>query len=171
MKLGDLQVDKNYGAVDEPTNGRFGILPRQVRLVKIVTVPEERWGPSYTGERKMVNVRKCEVEFLDEQQEQPGSYDFRNPIRKAKKGATLIVEARQLVGAWKDLAPDVHQRVRAEQKKRDTQADLERRFKAVGFDENKHEFYVMVDNPDYPQVYFRNKALYKLLAKLEASHE
>ena len=116
MKIGDVEIGKEYGALDAPRSGRYGrTIPRQVKALEIVTVEETRYH-GYTSGSTKVNKRRVKVEFLDGTEEELRGYRY-DAIKKAARGATLVIEARQLVAPWSELRGDILARQREEEKR------------------------------------------------------
>lgn len=175
MKIGEVTIGTDYGAVDEPTGrGRYsGTTPRQVRAEKIVTVEEQYWrsGGRYSSSRSTRNVRRIKVTLLDEPQQ--GSTYYRDTIKKAAKGTTLAIEARQLVAKWSDVHPGILARAKEEQARAAKQTDIENRLKSLGFKKLGYGdvyVYVSVKNGGtHVEIDFNDDHAEKLLKKLEAS--
>lgn len=169
MKIGDVIVGKNYGAVDEPAKRHYSgnSNPRKVRVLEIVTVEEEYWSGSYSVSRQKRNVRRVKIQLLDEAQ--PSRSYYRNKIASAEKDTTLVVEARQIVGAWTDLSPAIHARIREEQAKLDLTNSLRYRLETAGFAKliEDYDVRVHVRSSERPEVEFNGvKAVEALLTKL-----
>jgi hypothetical protein len=118
MKIGDIEIGKQYGALDNPKGSRYssyvGDLPRQVEVLEVVTVPERRYSGYAFGPSKTVNVRKLKVKFLGESLIETSRYG--RGIATAEKDSTLVIETRQVVAPWENLSKDVTSRIELEQK-------------------------------------------------------
>ena len=131
MKLGDIKIGTHYGAHDTPgSRSTYGQAPRQVEALEIVTAETEVWvAGGFTSRHETRNVRKVKVKVLDKRT-RVGGYDS---IEKAEEGAIIVIEARKLVGEWKDIKPGLLAKIAEEQAIADKQAEIEARLKAVGF--------------------------------------
>lgn len=146
MKIGDVKVGEEYGAVDNPNN-RYR--PRHVRVVEIVVEQQRVYGRTWASyvDTATRNVRRVQVEFLDDARQHPS---WRNPVMSAAKGAKITVEAKLLVAPWKQLLPAIKKEIEREQLQASTQAALESRLNALltpVLRKDKHEYdrHVKVD--------------------------
>lgn len=169
MKIGDIEVGAEYGAMDEPSRHHSGAMPRRVEVVEIVTVQEDYWqGGGFSSRRATRNVRRVKVRTLDEALQTKAYY--RDKILTAKRGTTITVEARQLVAPWPELAPAVAARIEAEQKRAARKSEIEAALKAAGFKKLMETYDVRVSVGNLPSVEFRDdKAVDLLLAKLASA--
>jgi len=131
VKIGEVEVGKEYGALDSPKRGYSRVDPRQVKVLNIVTVEESTYS-NYTGARGKKNVRRVEVEVLNGPETKKEGWRW-DAIERAAKGDVLVIEARQLVGPWKALNKDILERIAREEAATARKEDLERRLKALGF--------------------------------------
>lgn len=168
MKISEVVVGEQYGALDSPSGRRsYGSQdPRQVEVLEIVTVEEEYWRDGgFTASLAKRNVRRVKVKVLDATTKDGWRYD---KIATAKKDAVLTVEARQLVGKWADLHPHILERIEREQARQAKQAELEARIKKAGFKVDWDN--VKVDTRNFggrgPSIEFNGKTVEKLLTKL-----
>jgi len=169
MKIGDVEIGKEYGALDAPRSGRYGrTIPRQVKALEIVTVEETRYH-GYTSGSTKVNKRRVKVEFLDGTEEELRGYRY-DAIKKAARGATLVIEARQLVAPWSELRGDILARQREEEKRIAIEEALSARLKALGFKIEWGVCSIRVRGQRM-EVEFSDKAVEKILTLAEAGKE
>ena len=126
MKIDEVKVGDEYAALDNPTSSYQAVPPRRVKVLEIIFVPERDWS-GVTGAVKWKNVRKVKVKVLDH--DPSGRYN--EPLRAAKLGSTLVVEARKLAAPWTDVSESVRQRVEQEQARVVKQAALDKRLNAL----------------------------------------
>lgn len=169
MKIGEVEIGKEYGASDEPSR-RYGADPRQVRVLEVV-VEEERVYSGFTSGIHTKNVRRLKVEVLDAGPTSKRSHVFaREKIKSADKGSTLIIEARHLVGLWKDINPGIVKRRNEEQARLEAEhALIERIISIVGGKSEYDRFHTDVRGP-HPSTFavtFKGAALTKILTLAE----
>ncbi len=137
MKIGDVKVGERYAAHDEPTkspryiSAEHGDLPREVEAIEIVTVEERVYGQAWVGSeaRQTRNVRRVKVRVIGGV---PKDSYYSKTIARAKVDAVLVIEAKNLVGPWKDLSKGVADAVKAREE-REAQSDaLEARVEKLG---------------------------------------
>jgi hypothetical protein len=167
MKIGDVKIGEEYGALDSPRGGRYRGQgdPRQVRVLEVVT-EEEKVYSGYSTSSTTRNVRRLRVEVLNGG---PAGDSWRyDKITKAGKGDTIVIEARNLVGLWKDIHPAITQRVADEQARLEVEQALTARIKAVlGIKPSWGVWHVKVRSGSM-EAEFNDRALDKLLTLAEA---
>lgn len=126
MKLSDIVIGQEYGATDHPRSN-YRRTPRQVRVMEIVTETERVQGGTWTATPRMRNVRRVKVKVLDASIEKSWGYK----IASAKKNTTVIVDAKQLVALWSDLAPAIREKAEEEQRKADAENAMVARITAI----------------------------------------
>ena len=173
MKIGEIEVGKEYGVLDNPRRSAWRKLPRRVKVLEIVTVPVEQWSSgTWSAERKTVQQRQVKVTFLDEQQD--GS-SWGDKIEKAVCGTSVVLPTKHFVAPWEKIRKDVQARVEKQQIQAKTKADIEGRLMAiVGVtDVGELESYADVTVYDNGRVWInlhvRGGEVEKLLAAAEAS--
>lgn len=137
MKIGDVKVGERYAAHDEPgkspryISAEHGDLPREVEAIEIVKVEERVYGQAWVGSeaRQTRTVRRVKVRVIDGV---PKDSYYAKQISKAKPGAVLVIEAKNLVGLWKDLSKPVADAVKGREDREAQAAALEARVKKLG---------------------------------------
>lgn len=130
MKIGEIEVGAEVGLVSEKP--RYDSLPRQARVVEIVTVPETTWvSNGFTHQRGSRNVRKVRVELLGQPTEEYSRYRYTNAVHAEAGGTTLVVSAKQVIGPWSTLKEDVEKRVSIKDAEAERQAAVEARVSAL----------------------------------------
>lgn len=166
MKINDIADGEEYGAVERPTSRNQ--TPRQVKVLGIEVVQERVYGNGWTRSEDVSyrNVRKLKVKFLDSPTKHASSWD---KILAAKKGATLVIEARQIVGPWSDLADDVRQKADAEARIATTEAEYKRRLRKLGLNTDYFAIEAMANGEVQIRMYGYSKfQVDKLLGYAEA---
>lgn len=165
MKIAEITVGTEYGALDEVKKRYNAVDPRQVKVLEIVTVEVPNWN-SYTHELGTRKVKRVKVEVLNGPDKADVSYRH-GPIKRAARGDTLVIDARQIVGPWKALNKDILNRVAMAERKEARKASVENRLKALGFKCDYDEAHYT--NSSIEEVEFRGeKAIEKLLTMLGA---
>lgn len=151
MRIGDLKIGAQYGALDKADVREF---PRRVRVEEIVVVPEGRWESSGWG-RKDVNVRKARVVFMDEPLSDIRSSRF--AILAAAKDASLVIEAKQIVAPWREVRAKVGKEIDRIARERDLFAETQARLRSVGIDPDYVyiSLYVPEDKRTRPKISLR----------------
>lgn len=121
MRIAEVKIGTEYGLVSRHRNK-----PRRVRALAMKAKEHQRYD-SLLGTYKVVSLRGFEVEVLDEPR---GSSSYR--IEGAAKGATLLVEARELAAPWAKLAPRIREEAEREEFEQEQRAALAARLKALG---------------------------------------
>lgn len=165
MKIGEVIVGEEYGAVDEPSRRYSQTTPRQVKVLEIVVVEEKVWA-RWGGKQQTRNVRRVKIKVLDDKPKGGRMWDT---IQVATKGTVLTVEARKLVAPWSDLEPVLRARVEAEQKRAAKEAEIITRLKKVGFKKIGYgDVRVHVRAENRVEIGFIDDHAEKLLKRLEA---
>jgi hypothetical protein len=186
MKIGDVKIGQEYAALDNPQQrrGRFEdrTLPRQVKVLEIVTEKERRRRGDWMSKAVEVNVRKVKIEVLDGNSVDRHYTSWRYQIETAKQGATLVVAARHLIGPWEDVRGDVAERVAEREAKQAMRESLERRLAALLGKRNLDGTRSSVSVDSYyrenrkrkvlaPSITLRDKDVAKVLALAEKGKE
>jgi hypothetical protein len=126
VKIGDAKVGAVLALDASERYSRH--LPRKVEVLDIVTVEEEYWQRTggFHSKRAKRKVRRAQVKFLDAPTGEKGRYD-RFSYQAEKEGATRIVESKQLVAPWAEVAKDVDERVARMTKQATAKAEAESR--------------------------------------------
>lgn len=161
MILKDIKVGEEYGALDNPASrrSRYGKsdLPRQVKVLGIVTVPVRQWD-SWTRTNKSVNKQRIKVKLLGPPQDGYTRYDIAN----GKQNRILVIESRQVVVLWSEIAGEVAAKIAAKNEKDLNLAKNEKRVRAlIG---RTGEFRINADTDD---LRFFGNAVEKILALAE----
>lgn len=133
MKIGDIEVGVEYGALDAPraTGYRHDRLPRRVKVLEIVTEEQKKhnpWAGPGSGSTRIVKKRKVKVECLTEPF---AKHRYAWGIDNDAKGTRRVIEARQLVAPWADLKESVSFEVEEEIRRKAFQATLIARFEKL----------------------------------------
>lgn len=168
MKIAEVKPGTEYGATDSKSRMRYET-PRQVKAVAIVPVEERVYpthsfmsdGPSFR------TVRRVEVKFLDDPPKNAHNWD---KVASAKKGSKLVIEARQLAGAWSDIAPQVAAKHKEEQEAARLKKEYTARLRKLGLGS---DFYILVsgNGVQLSQWGYHTKTVDKLLTLAEAGRE
>lgn len=128
MKISEVEVGVEYGVVEYSDVRYTNSTPRHCKVVGIVTEEQKTFG-AWTDTAKTRKVRKVKVKVLDSPL---GAYSsWRTSIRSAKKNSTAIVDAKQLVGLWKDLRGDILARAKENQAKIELEKTVTKRVRAL----------------------------------------
>jgi hypothetical protein len=181
MKIGDVKVGVEYGVLDSPKTERHNAHKnmRQVEVLEVVVEEERVFGSGYLSSadgHRMRKVKRLKVKVLDKSSF--GSSDgwgySRSKLKYADQGAVLVIEARQVVGAWSELRSGIVKQREAEQKRIDAQEALEARIVAlIGKGETAREYRWRANVTEYDgklraEGSFHDKSLDKLLTLAEA---
>lgn len=131
MKISEIKVGEEYAVSDDPKRSRD--LPRQVKVLEIITETEEYWGGGqWAAERKTRNVRRVKVEVLDDNHVPVNRWSYGGQkVKTAKQGDTIVLEARLFIASWASLRKDVLARIAARELKATTKMAYEERIAAL----------------------------------------
>jgi hypothetical protein len=180
MKIGDVKVGVEYGALDSPRTERYNTHKniRQVEVLEVVVEEERHYGGGYLNSdgQRVKKVRRLKVKVLDKSSfgSSEGWGYSRSKIKYADQGAVLVIEAKQIVGAWSELRTGIVKQREDEHKRIDAQEALEARIVALlGKGETAREYRWRANVTEYDgklraEGSFHDKSLDKLLTLAEA---
>lgn len=125
MKLADIKVDEEYGALESPTSKYGDNHPRRVKVLEIITEPTtvgSRWSDS----RRTTNKKRIKVVALDAP---VGSY--LRGVDRIEKDATMVIDARNIVALWSEIKGEIKEKIDNEAERVRQQEELAGRLAAL----------------------------------------
>lgn len=161
MKIGEVKAGEEYAAHDNPTR-TYGGNPRQVKAISIdkVTNPKGRWN-GYTGTWSPLTKTKIKVSLLGPV---TSTRSWGDPIGTGKAGTTILVDARNLVAKWSDIAPALAEKLEQERKEDEAREALKTRVRALL---GKTEGWRVTNYRHTFEIELRDKSIDKLLTLAE----
>lgn len=143
MNLRDIKVDAEVAVLDSPSKRSVRTdVPRQARVIEIVTTAKSRRSGYGYGPSKNVNVKQIKIELLDTKQRDSRYGHSWDRIASAEKGEQIVVETRQVIGTWDELGGAALKKAEYRQQAAALREDLEKRLDALLSSEDGSRFSV-----------------------------
>lgn len=129
MKISDVKVGEEYGALDSPTRGSGMQTPRPVKVLEIVMREEKKYS-QYSSGYTVINKKWIKVQALGDRMR---SSWHDHGVDKIAQGETITIEPRKLVGLWSEMKGEILAKIEAAKIREELYQTVVARVEALGF--------------------------------------